>query len=333
MRWYIFFFLMVSGYFSCFGQIFKTEMDTTYIRLYPNTIKVKAIFLDRYFDFRLKEKGYDPVVKLAARELSHFGIGLTVWNLNLDLASLIPNPLEKKQLGEEEGFDLQLSLYTRRWNFDAAVERIRNFTLKNAEILENFEDERSTLNSLDVRRVIVGSTYIFNPEKFSFRSSFIQVDRQLKSAGSPVLSFDYTYLSIESDSLFTPSSISEGTLEPVATKVHKFALQPGYSYNFIYKAWYVNTTVAGGFDVQRMWYDIDNLPDTQIKVQPQFDLQGGIGYNSDTFSAGFLIFYQLGRTRLSDLIMKINRGSIRIFAAYRFPSPKFVRKVKPKFLD
>ena len=333
MKGYFFFFLMVFGYFSGFGQMFKSEMDTTYIRLYPNTIKVKGIFLDRYFDLRLKEKGYDPIVKLAAREQSYFGIGVTVWNLNLDIASLIPNPLEKKEIGEEEGFDIQLSLYTRRWNFDAAVERFRNFTLKNAEILEDFEDERSTLNSLDVRRVIVGGSYIFHPDKFSFRSSFIQVDRQLKSAGSPVLSFDYTYLSIKSDSLFTPSSISEGTLEPVATKVHKFAVQPGYSYNFIHKAWYVNTTVAAGFNVQQVWYNMDNLTDTSIKLQPQLDVRGGIGYNSDTFSAGALIFYQLGRTRLSDLIMKVNRGSIRLFAAYRFPSPKFVRKVKPKFLD
>ena len=333
MKGYFFFFLMVFGYFSGFGQMFKSEMDTTYIRLYPNTIKVKGIFLDRYFDLRLKEKGYDPIVKLAAREQSYFGIGVTVWNLNLDLASLIPNPLEKQQLGEEDGFDIQLSLYTRRWILDAAVERIENFNLKNTELLEDAENELSPINNLGVRRIVFGSSYIFHPEKFSFRSAFIQVDRQLKSAGSPILSFNYTYLSIKSDSLFTPSSIDEDLLEPLATRAHRFALQPGYSYNFIYKAWFLNTTATAGFDVQRVWYDIDNLSNTQWKVHPQFDLQGGIGYNSDTFSAGVLVFYEFGRTRISDLVINTNRGGLRVFAAYRFPAPQFVRKTKPKFLD
>ena len=300
--------------------------------MYPNTIKVKAIFLDRYFNMRIKQKTYEPVVKLAANELSYFGIGFTIWNLNLDLASLIPNPIEKKQIGDKDGFDLQLSLYTRRWTFDGGVGLIENFNLKNHESLKNFNPGFSTINNLNVRRVTLGTSYIFNTEKFSLRSSFIQVDRQLKSAGSPILSFDYTYFSIKSDSLFTPQGIEEGRLIPLSTKVNNFALQPGYSYNFIYKAWFINATVTGGLNLQRVWYNFNNASDTNFKVEPQLDLLGGIGYNGDKFSAGGNIFFQFTRTRIADLTMNASRGSLRVFAAYRFPSPKFIRKLKPKFL-
>jgi len=319
--------------FSCFGQVFKSEMDTTYIRLYPNTVKVKGIFMDRYYGIRLKEKGIDRVIKMSAREQSYFGLGIMVWNLNLDLSSLIPNPLEKKKIGEEDGFDLQLNLYTRRWNFDAEISNIKNFSFKNKDVFGNIDEEIPDFNNLNVRRIGVGATYIFLPEKFSFRSAFIQVDRQLKSAGSPILSFTYNYSSLDSDSIPTPQSVDIPTLEALKSEGHKFALLPGYSYNFIHKAWFLNTTGSAGFDIQKSSFSINNESDANTRLEWLFELKGSLGYHDDTFSAGALIFYQFSPSRLDNLRLWANSGSLRLFAAYRFPAPKFVRKTKPKFLD
>jgi len=333
MRCYIICLFLVAVSFSGFGQMFKTEMDTTYIRLYPHTIKVKGIFLDRYYGLRLKEKGIDRAVKMSAREQSYFGLGITIWNLNLDFSSLIANPLEKKKIGEEDGFDLQLSLYTRRWNFDAELSNIKNFSFKNKDVFDNIDEEIPDFNNLNIRRIELGATYIFLPEKFSFRSAFIQVDRQLKSAGSPILSFTYKYSSLDSDSIPTPESIEVPTLEKLKSEGHKFALLPGYSYNFNHKAWFVNTTGSVGFDIQKSSFSINDEADDNLRLEWLFELKGGLGYHDDTYSAGALIFYQFSPSRLDELRLWTNSGSLRLFFAYRFPAPKFVRKTKPKFLD
>lgn len=329
---YFFCLLMIAANLSCFGQIFNPEIDTTYIQQYSQTVKVKGIFLDRYYGLRLKEKGVDPVIKLGAREQSYFGLGIMVWNLNLDFASLIRNPLEKKQLGEEDGFDVQVNLYTRRWNLDAQVSNIENFNLKNTEAIGDIDKDSSIINNLNVRNIAVGGTYIFLAEKFSYRSSFIQTDRQLKSTGSPVLSFGYTYATLKSDSLYIPQE-EGGTAQDILTnKSHRFALLPGYSHNFIYKTWFLNTTGLAGVDLQRSTYSIENESNKRIRAEVVFEIKGALGYHDDTFSAGAIIEYQFSRSKLEDLSVWANSGSLRIFAAYRFPSPQFLRKLKPKFL-
>ncbi len=332
MMRYLLCLLLITGNFLCYGQKHKTEIDTTYIRTYPHTIKVKAIFLDRYYGLRLKKKAVDPTIKLSAREQSYFGLGFTVWDLNLDLAALIPNPLEKQQLGEKDGFDLQLNLYSRRWNFDGQLSNIENFNLKNTDVLGDIKKDTTIINNLNVRNIELGATYIFLPEKFSYRSAFIQVDRQLKSAGSPILSLAYMYSSIKSDSLYIPQETGNPALDILTTKAHHIVLLPGYSYNFVYKTWFLNTTGSAGFDIKRNSYSIANASDTRIQLDGLFELKGALGYHDDVFSAGALVEYQFRRSRLEDLRVRAISGSLRVFAAYRFPSPKFVRKLKPKFL-
>lgn len=325
--------LFIATSFSCFGQIFKrSEIDTTYIRQYPHTIKVKGIFLDRYYGLRLSEKESNSVVRLGAREQSYFGLGIMVWNLNLDLASLFPNPLEKQQLGESPGFDLQLNLYTRRWNIDGEYSNIENFSLKNTKAIEDIETDSTIINNLNVRNIGVGGTFILLPEKFSYRSSFIQTDRQLKSAGSPILSFGYTYSTLRSDSLYIPQEVGPPALDILTSTTNRIALLPGYSYNFIHKAWFLNTTGATGIEIQRTSSRVANQSDKNTQVEIVFEVKGGLGYHGDVFSAGALVEYQFSRSRLDNLRIWNNGGNLRLFAAYRFPSPKFLRKLKPKFI-
>src|SRR5690606_36111810 len=91
--------------------------------------------------------------------------------------------------------------------------------------------------------------YIFNNQKFSFRSAYNYAERQLYSKGSFLLfSALYTFRVAADSSIVHHARAASFGEEHDFTRMRytTFSIAPGYTYNLTYNNFFLNTTLAVG---------------------------------------------------------------------------------------
>lgn len=305
-----------------------------YIQEFPDRFYLKPIVTVRNLDLKVEDRksGLKPITYEPTTN-TYLGVGVYMFNLGIEVSfRLPPSDKEIERYGETSAFDFQTNIYTKRWGADVAYQNYEGFYVKNpdAHFLEWRNDSPFPQRSdLEVTSFQLNGFYIFNNKEFSYRSSFMQADKQLKSSGSLLLGAMFGVFKFQADSTLVPNALEQGAFADDLVKAGKFTtlgVLPGYTHNFIIKDFYLNLSLSAG--PANIWTrsSADDETTTSVKIRPVIGARLAVGYNSEKFFCGFSMVSQSVSYGVDNVDVSGQTGNAKLFFGIRFLEKGFMKK-------
>ncbi|MBC7920199.1 MAG: DUF4421 family protein [Ferruginibacter sp.] len=315
------------------------QVDSDYVADFPEIASARVGVAQRYFNFNLKSK-VDPGKKVfyAPNVRGTYGIGVYYRKLGLEFSVGLPaGDRENTLFGKTKSFDFQINSYGQKLGYDVSFQSYRGFYQKNPR---EFDTQWSVIRGYpqraDLRALNAGLNvyYIFNQSRFSYQAAFNQTERQLRSAGSPLLLGSLFHSHLRSDSTLYP--VSGATPQGIAFEDGSFnilAFAPGYVHTFVLnKDFYVSPSLFWGLALRQQAYRVDGRYQSGLDVGQKVNFRLAAGYYGRKTFAGINVVLDNNRMDLENVRLKTSGVNIKFFAGYRF-NRIFSHNVQNKTLD
>ncbi len=299
-------------------------LRSAYIRGYPDHFFIWPVLKQRRLDFDIRRSDGDK------RQLSYnsnkpysLGLGMYIFELAVEIAFAVPlNEQNQRVYGESKARDLQLNVLGRRWGVDLYHQRYRGFYIDDSGVDVPANDPFPQRADIRTRNVGATVSHIFNRNRFSFRSPYNFSERQLKSGGSFVAFASLRNFKVTGDSAIIGDAYIDAF--PGVAGIKKFNVTlmgaaPGYTYNLIYRGFFLNGTLAIGPGYNWITYERENGPVAHRNdVSPMVVARIALGYNGDRIFGGMAFWNQGGSTRFNDVELTNSNSTFKILVGYRF---------------
>ena len=323
------------------AEVAKDSLQEEYIRSYPDYFYIKPLWTTRNLSLRLSNANTLNALNANAgrrinyrpNNVSYAGFGIYFFDLGLEASLKVPeNDPKNAAFGETRIFDFQANIYSKKVGADLIYQKYKGFYIDDPA--QHFEDWKEgdafpQRSDLELSTIYANGFYIFNNERFSFRSAFNQADRQLKSQGSFFLTGSFSIIKVESDSSLIPAVVADEFGKAKGFRGGKFttlAVLPGYGHNFIVKKFYLNIALSLGPGHQWKQYALgaENVDDREIKFVT--NIRAGLGYNGNRFFSGVSTFWQNVTVDVEGMAVSGISSNLKLFVGYRFEEKGFLKK-------
>jgi hypothetical protein len=294
-----------------------------YIRSYPEYFFIWPVVKQRSLDFELTPSGAREGVFYQSNRPYSLGVGVYLFELGLELAFAIPTDERSRQLyGESDATDLQLNVLGKKWGGDLFYQRYRGFYLEDESVKIASNVPYPQRPDITTRNFGVSLNYTFNHNRFSFRSAYNYVERQLRSAGSFLLFGNLSSFTAAGDSAilgqpYLARFSEDARVQEIRTT--SLSVAPGYTYSLIFKGFFLNGTLAVGPAYNWLKYaDADGPDEFDTKFNLFVAARLGIGYNGDRFFGGVSVMNQSTTARLEHAELNSANGIFKMVVGYRF---------------
>lgn len=325
----IIFLLVSNSFFAQDGaekSVVKTKIDTTYVKDISDKFIVK-INTDARIDSYDINYNDGSTINLVPNVNANYSVSLDYKFLGISIG--LPKKWfeseEKNRLkGKTSGINLTFNFFFNKWLQTIHYNSTKGYYVENtSSLVDGWRpniDPYLQLPDLKVQ-VFGGSTsYIFNGNKFSYRSFLQQTQIQRKSTGSfiPTLQYDYFYRT----NINAQSTLDyDKTLSVIASA--------GYQYNLVVLK---NLNLSGGL-FPGFGFEHSNSTDSSIskkikawntKTNMNFNLN--LNYQLRKFFCGiqFSSINTFIKDNESQINNSLNYGNI--YLGYRFNAPKIIKK-------
>lgn len=319
---------------SCMAQDYDS-VRSIYVKEFPDYFNGQIIATDRLLILNLiGREGEKSRINYAPNDRGYIGLAAYVFDVGIGLSVKVPAAFErdKDKYGSTDFIDLQGNIYGKKWCFDGTFQKYEGFFLNNAvDITPGFEsgDNFPQRADLGVMNIIINGIYILNHQKFSFRSGFNQADKQIKSAGSPILLLSASRFGINADSVLIPDNVADdfGNLsEIVDGRFITMSVLPGYAYNLVFRDLFVNINATAGIGLQHQKLDLGNDSRAKYAIEPRFNFRAALGYDNERFFAGASFLLQRSTINMDGMRINNIAGNYKFFVGYRFKEFGILKK-------
>ncbi len=304
--------------------------DTAYIDDLSDKLSLKLFTLNRTNSFSITdvrnnfESNYEPNVG------SDLGLGLVYKWLKVGLAfARVSKDGPEGTHGRTRRLDLQGHLFTKKLGADLSLQLYNGFYLSNpAAFDQNWKQGDKMPQRSDITTFSIGASgyYVFNHEKFSLQSVYVQSEWQKKSAGSFFLGTTINTYAIIADSAISPQNYSNPTNRSQFFEDARFrSLAPliGYSHTLVLNDHvFTNLTLSPGLALAntRLIDGDGALAYRNNHIIGTLGMRFGLGYNSPQFFGGFSAEYNYQQFRFNEGQGRFGftRGQARLYIGYRF---------------
>ena len=345
MRW-----LLILAVCSCASAAFAQDAEVTesdvlvpvtedrdsvrryFIKGFSEYFFLYPVLKQRTLNFEMNTAGRGSVLTYKPNNTYSLGVGAYIFELGVELAFAIP--LREQSLarfGESEARDIGLNVLTKRLGVDAFYQRYKGFYILDKE-LEPLPDEPYPQRP-DINTINFGLTghYVFNHQKFSFRSAYNFSERQLYSKGSFLLfSSLYTFrVAADSSIIKGDRRVDFGShVDFTRLRYTTFSIAPGYTFNLTYNNFFLNTTLAVGPAHHWINYDLEGSVSTRhdIAINTFFGARVAIGYNGYKMFGGISFISQGSSLKFDKVTFSNNNSVFKVLVGYRFVESGILRK-------
>lgn len=322
----------------------KPFYDTTYIRSFKKHIVISLPLSTRFLNFEVTDwrSPNHPTLQYATNQRYDLGI-----SINSRWASFLMNTgitfFDKDQntQGKTKQTDYQFNIYGKRLTTDANFQLYRGYFIKNSGTFDSWNAIKTPDQPYMIRpdaqafSIGVGTYYIFNYKKFSYRNSFAFTEIQRKSCGSPIVGGYWSSLGISGDSSLVgyPFKMDLDSNSHVKNGGSiTFGINTGYIYTVVIKKFYITFSAIPGFGLTRNTYTRadDSKHTGPVGGNFKVNLRSAIGYDNGKFFCGTMAmtdYYYYASE--SDATFNYSYGKARVYLGYRFD----VRKGEKKLLQ
>ncbi len=262
------------------------------------------------------------------------------WSFRL-AQNAIFNPGEN----ESEYSDFQLHYIGKKMIYDLYYQNFQGYFIDNSEkvfisdFLKQNEVVQQQRDDIKLRNVLANVTYLFNSDEFSYNAAFTHKQKQLKSAGSFIITGSLGYVKIKGDSSHIPNYTTINfSRDAYINNIEFYLLSvvPGYAYTLLLgnKGFQVSGSVSGFTGLQiNQAVNRDNLG---------FFIKGNarayLGYHGQVWVCGISGLTDIQAFNTQHVQYRTNNLSATIFLVYKlktkwmkgrnsFYSDKLIEKV------
>ncbi len=334
---------LIFIFLSCqlFGQenvkrmVSKNKLDSIraiYIKPYPDEFFLWPVLKRRRLDFEMRDlPARNRRVSYRSNKPFSFGMGMFIFEVGLEFTFAVPLAERSKQLfGESDVLDLQVNVFGKTWGVDLYHQQYKGFYITDPSVSIPDNTPYPQRPDISTRNIGLTGYYMFNNKKFSYRSSYNFADRQIKSAGSLAAFASLSGFRARGDSAILGDKYRvdfglESEIREI--KATSLTLVPGYSYNFIYKGFFINATLAFGPAYNRMSYEVEDGSNRQkIEFTTFFAGRVAIGYANDRVFGGVSYVGQGTNARFDNVQLTSSTGTFKALIGYRFREFGFLKK-------
>jgi hypothetical protein len=262
------------------------------------------------------------------------------YNLNYRFISLgfsmspdfIPGNGDENRKGETKSFSLGSTFIFKHSFFEVSYDRVKGYYLDNTADFTTLDPGDPYIQFPDLRYTGFSlSAGYYNNSRFSFRSLTSQTERQLKSAGSFMPTFNLRYYIVD-DTSGTPGTQKSNNWEA--------SVGPGYAYTFVAKEKYylsLGGQALVGYLHTKLTTRLntgENISD-QNNVLFRWDGRVGVGYNGDRFYSG--LYGTLSGTQYKQenttVVNHDTRVFYHLFLGIRLDAPNYLKEKVGDFED
>jgi hypothetical protein len=294
-----------------------------HIELFPNDFFIYPVLKQRTLSFELEKADRSRLLSFRPNNTYSFGLGLYLFEVGVELAFAIPVAEKKTALfGTSKARDIQLNMVGKKFGIDAYYQRYRGFyvTDRNHEPGQNLPyPQRGDIIS---RNLGITGSYIFDHKRFSLRSVYNFSERQFFSKGSFLALVNVGRFTMEADSSILDSSQEIDFGNDASFKELRystFSVAPGYSYNLIYRNFFLNGTLGIGPAHHWIYYQrATGASAKELGINSFIAARIGIGYNGDKIFGGISFITQGSNVKFEDVRFSNNNAIFKILMGYRF---------------
>jgi len=310
----------------------KDSLRRYYIKQFPEYFFVYPVLKQRSLNFELAKRDRGAVLTYKPNNTYSLGFGVYLFELGLEFSFAVP--LQEKSIdryGESNARDLHLNILSKRWGVHAFYQRYSGFYIVDKENEPLATEPFPHRSDIGTKNFGLTGHYVFNNQKFSFRSAYNFSERQLYSRGSFLLFTTLNTFRVSADS----SVVNENRLADFGSHVTftrlrytTFSIAPGYTFNLTYNNFFLNTTLALGPAHHWINYDLEDSPKTHHDIAINSFVSGrvAIGYNGYRIFGG-ISFISQGSTIKFDAVNFSNNNSVfKILIGYRFKEFGILKK-------
>jgi hypothetical protein len=310
-------------FFQAHSQSGPDSLRSTHIRDFADHSYVGAVLKQRNLNFRMTSRlNADQTFLYKPNTSYSTGLALSFFNVGIEATVSIPiNVKNQERYGASKVKDLSISSQGNQWLADAYLQKYSGFYV-NTPIAVNSKQTYEHRSDLKAANMGVSFTYIFNHKKFSMRSAYLFTEQQKSNSGSVLFSYVLSSFNLSADSALVPSAKWKDVGAGSSVKNIRFTslgIAPGYSYNFIYKKFFVNTTLTLGpahYWIEYQFMDGTIKNDIRINFYSSFRI--GLGYNGDHFFSGISYSTHGRSVRFEEINFKNSIETFRVVVGYRF---------------
>lgn len=301
----------------------KDSLRDGHIQLFPNDFFVYPVLKQRTLSFELERSDRSRLLTFRPNRTYSFGVGLYLFEVGAELAVAVPVAERKTELfGKSKARDIQLNMLGKKFGLDIYYQRYRGFYVTDRGFEPGKDLPYPQRGDIISRNLGVTGSYIFNSKKFSLRSVYNFSERQIFSAGSFLALVNLGRFTLEADSsILDPSQEAIFTSNASFKKLRysTFSVAPGYSYNLIYRNFFLNGTLGIGPAHHWIYYQNDTGADrNEIGINSFVAARIAIGYNGDRIFGGIAFLTQGSNVKFEDARFSNNNASFKILMGYRF---------------
>ena len=301
----------------------KDSLRDGHIQLFPNDFFVYPVLKQRTLSFELEKTDRSRLLTYRPNNTYSFGVGLYLFEVGAELAFAIPVAEKKTELfGNSKARDIQLNLLGKKFGLDVYYQRYRGFYITDRDNEPGKDLPYPQRGDIVSRNLGLTGSYIFNSKKFSLRSVYNFSERQIFSGGSFLALANLGRFTLEAD-----SSILDRTQEVIFTtdasfkklRYSTFSIAPGYSYNLIYRNFFLNGTLGFGPAHHWIYYEHNaGAGKNEIAINSFVAARIAIGYNGDRIFGGIAFLTQGSNVKFEEVRFSNNNASFKILMGYRF---------------
>lgn len=324
---------MLTGFLAGEGQNSNVETFEDYflvrVGLTNRSLNFNLSPRQNGFTQYFKRLWYRPGVQ------NTLGVGVRFKGLGLSYSfKLAQHPLMRARTGESKYFDLRINSFSHKYGYDVYYQDYKSYFISNLDIssINGFVNSAFSVFSGDtllrrddmhLQNLSANFFYIFNDERFSFRSAFVLDERQLESAGSFLLTGSFGWTSASADSSFIPRYDTLGFRPEAYYRTMDFytlAFTPGYAFNWVHPKGYYLT--CGVSSMVGLLYYQGVAETTQINNWSYF-IKGigraSVGYHGKRWIVGASLSGDLQANNTRFVQYRTSILDLKGIIAYRFP--------------
>lgn len=167
--------------------------------------------------------------------------------------------------------------------------------------------------------------YPINKKRFSLRSSFRFMDRQIRSGGTTLFGISANYESLHTNTLARHLAISEGAS---LNRYRSIGLGAGvgYGYTFTRNSIFVTGVSMANLEAQRISLMYENR-NRSFRFRPDVAIRFAIGYNASQFFTGIHIYHRFSIAQRHAFSARSDNSNVGLTLGWRMQAPKSLRRL------
>jgi len=217
----------------------KPVLDSTYIKSYIEKLVVRPNFNQKVSAFNIEDQESELSANYLPNAASSIGLAFTYKWVGLGFSLNLPyTTLDETVYGKTQNLDLQAFIFPRKFFGDINLQYYQGYYLANPKSIIPLNQQPLNFGRSDIKTINItsGFYYVFNNTKFSFRSFYMQNERQVKSAGSFLTGINFSTYSMSADSTIIPLSAQENFIEDAwisGSQTFTSTIKAGYAHTFV----------------------------------------------------------------------------------------------------